>query len=173
MPLLAPSNEAGASGEFELAVLILGGFLSPANAAGGPNSAIQQAINSANRVVVMKKFPQVIIITNTTPQARSPQPCNNPARFAVYVLDPRQKPGEPRTAMNMKYFRNFAFLSGLLLTTVTARAQALAPQIADGGGWKTTFFVVNNDNTAHPYSITFSAENGAALTIPLADGTLS
>ncbi len=46
-------------------------------------------------------------------------------------------------------------------------------QLVDGGGWKTTFFIVNNDTAAHQYTITFTAENGAALTLPLANGTLS
>jgi hypothetical protein len=47
------------------------------------------------------------------------------------------------------------------------------PQLVDGGGWKTTFFLVNDDNTSHQYSISFYAESGSALALPLANGSLS
>jgi hypothetical protein len=75
--------------------------------------------------------------------------------------------------MNTKPRRTSTFLCGLLLSAAGARAQALVAQVVDGGGWKTTFFVFNNDTAAHPYSISFTGENGAALTLSMADGTLS
>jgi hypothetical protein len=75
--------------------------------------------------------------------------------------------------MNTNHLRISALLCGMLFAAGGVRAQALVAQLADGGGWKTTFFVLNNDTVAHPFTISFNAEDGTALTLPLADGTLS
>jgi hypothetical protein len=75
--------------------------------------------------------------------------------------------------MNKNHLRISALIGALLIAAGGVRAQALVAQLVDGEGWKTTFFVLNNDTVAHPYTIWFTTEDGTALTLPLANGTLS
>jgi hypothetical protein len=76
--------------------------------------------------------------------------------------------------MNPKRVAVFsALFCATILCPAGLRAQSLMAQLVDGGGWKTTFFLVNNDTTSHQYTISFTTEGGAALTLPLANGTLS
>jgi hypothetical protein len=69
---------------------------------------------------------------------------------------------------NGKAFTSIDALSGVTTTTKTI------PHIANGGGWKTTFLIVNTSAQAAQYTLRFWTENGNALTLPLgSDGTVS
>ncbi len=68
---------------------------------------------------------------------------------------------------NGKAFTSIDALSGLTTATKTI------PHIANGGGWKTTFLIVNTSAQAAQYTLRFWDENGNALTLPLgSDGTV-
>jgi hypothetical protein len=58
------------------------------------------------------------------------------------------------------------------LTALPALAQfdrAVVPQVADGGGWKTTIVLLNTSRTlVAPFEIQFYDQNGAELPIPVA-----
>jgi hypothetical protein len=47
--------------------------------------------------------------------------------------------------------------------------RVIVPQIADGGGWKTTIVILNNSRTLQaPFEIQFYDQNGAELALPVA-----
>ena len=69
---------------------------------------------------------------------------------------------------NGKAFTSIDALSGVTSATKTI------PHIANGGGWKTTFLIVNTAAQAANFTLKFWHDNGTALTLPLgADGTVS
>lgn len=66
---------------------------------------------------------------------------------------------------NGKAFTTIEALSG-----VTAATKIIA-HIASGGGWKTTFLLVNNGAAAAQFTLDFFGDNGNALPLPLDTGT--
>ncbi len=60
----------------------------------------------------------------------------------------------------------------LVAGLAVASAQGTFGHIAYGGGWQTTFFVVNQDMTTEAnVSLSFYSDSGAALTLPVNSGT--
>ena len=66
-----------------------------------------------------------------------------------------------------------AFTSIDALANVTSATKTIA-HIANGGGWKTTFLLVNTDSHAANFTLNFWDDNGQAFTLPLnAEGSVS
>jgi sugar lactone lactonase YvrE len=68
---------------------------------------------------------------------------------------------------NGKAFTTIEALSGV--TT----AQKIIPHIASGGGWKTTFLLVNTGTAAAQFTLDFFADGGTALALPLDTGAMA
>ena len=63
-----------------------------------------------------------------------------------------------------------AFTSIEALSGVTNATKTIA-HIASGGGWKTTFLLVNTGTAAAQFTLDFFGDNGSALPLPLDAGT--
>jgi hypothetical protein len=68
------------------------------------------------------------------------------------------------TRANGKAFTTIEALSGV------TSAQKITAHIASGGGWKTTFLLVNTGTAPAQFTLDFFADNGTAVALPLDTG---